>query len=186
MPCSSLLPLCPIFARILAYPRPTLSPSSITPLRPEANGSVIPIPLAQRRRPLATGKEDRARPILFPVASASGRRYTRGDGCGPGEAFGTNVDSLHILAGAGRPPNVPLASQALERVRILPHATRRAAAAGGTPGRATPPARASLLMTVSRSPHFGLGHMTVDILGKATFRIKDKPTYQKGLTCVSQ
>jgi RHS repeat-associated protein len=35
-------------------------------------------------------------------------------------------------------------------------------------------------------PSGGLGHMTVDILGKATFRIKDKPTYQKGLTCVSQ
>ena len=99
MPCSSLLPLCPIFARILAYPGPTLSPSSITPLRPGANGSVIPIPLAQRRRPLATGKEDRARPILFPVASASGRRYTGGGGRGPGEAFGANVDSFHILPG---------------------------------------------------------------------------------------
>jgi len=73
------------------------------------------------------------------------------------EALRSNVDSLHILSGAGRPPNVPLASQALERVRILPHATRRAAAAGGTPGRATPPARASLLMTVSRSPH--LAHL---------------------------
>ncbi len=68
-------------------------------VRPGANGSVIPIPLAQRRRPLATGKEDRARPILFPVASGSGRRYTGARTTRPGEVFGANVDSLHILHG---------------------------------------------------------------------------------------
>ncbi len=44
-------------------------------------------------------------PILFPVASVSGRRYTGGESRGPGGPFGTNVDSLHILRGG--PPGPP-------------------------------------------------------------------------------
>jgi len=39
----------------------------------------------------------------------------RHDGGGPGGLFGANVDSLHILPGAERPPNVPLASEAMAR-----------------------------------------------------------------------
>ena len=47
-------------------------------------------------RSLSAG-EDRARPLLFPVASANGRRYTGARAGRPDEAFGANVDSLHIL-----------------------------------------------------------------------------------------
>jgi len=46
-------------------------------------------------------------PILFPVAGHVREALHWGQGGASGEAFGTNVDSLHILSGAGRPQNIP-------------------------------------------------------------------------------
>jgi len=43
-----------------------------------------------------TGKEDRTRPLFFPVANADGEALHWGQRPQPGEAFWTNGDSLHI------------------------------------------------------------------------------------------
>jgi len=89
-------------------------------------------------------RRSRARPLLFPVVSAGGRRYTGASAPRPGDHLGQNVDSLHILSGAGRPPNVSLASGALiyvESRRRWRYVWARSAACSRSPR-----------VTVSRSP----------------------------------
>jgi len=57
----------------------------------------VRVSATSRPRPSATGKEDRAQPIFFPVACGGGEALHWGRRPGPRQPFSANVDLLHIL-----------------------------------------------------------------------------------------